>query len=63
MCPPHDIGGVISLDVFISYFSGRKGLDIHAAVSEETICMKCQSLFSGKKYVKMPSTENFTQHA
>ena len=32
----------------------------------ETICMKCQNLFSGKKeekYFKMSSAENFTQHA
>ena len=30
----------------------------------ETICMECQNLFSGKnkkKYINMPSAENFTQ--
>ena len=35
-------------------------------VSLETICMKCQILFSGKKwekYFKMLSAENFTQSA
>ena len=33
---------------------------------EETICMKCQSLFSAKKweeYFKMSSAEIFAQHA
>ena len=29
----------------------------------ETICMKCQILFSGEKYFKMLSAVNFTQCA
>ena len=44
----------------LSYFSQITGL------KKEKMCMKCQSLFSGKnkkKYFKMLPTEMFTQHA
>ena len=31
---------------YFSYFSQKTGFDILCKLSEETICMKCQSLFS-----------------
>ena len=51
--------------IFCSYFSQKTDYDIFHA--KETVCMKNQSLFSGKslmkKYFKMESTESFTHHA
>ena len=51
--------------VIFSYFSKKTGFDISCKLSlMETICMKCQILFSGKnmkKYFSMLSAENFTQ--
>ena len=52
--------------VIFSYFSQKTGFDISCESSpKETICMKCQNLFSGKKKKKfsMSSAENFTQSA
>ena len=48
--------------LFFSYFSQKTGFDISCKLSPlETICMNCQSLFSGKnkkkKYFKMSSAD------
>ena len=53
---------------YFSYLSQKIGIDISCKLSpEEIICMKGQSLFSGKnltkKKFKMSSAEVFTQHA
>ena len=43
-------------------FSQKVGFDISCKLSPlETTCMKCQILFSGEKYFKISSAENFTQ--
>ena len=55
------------LIMFFSYFSKKIGFDILCKLSpQETICMKCQSLFSGnnkKKYFKLSSAVIFTWSA
>ena len=46
---------------YISYFSQKTGFDISCKLSpKETICMKCQILFSGKnkKNINLSSAEN-----
>ena len=41
---------------YVSYFSHKTGFDISCKLSPlETICMKCQILFSGK--IKKPKTD------
>ena len=49
------------------YFSQKKEFDISCKLSPlETICMRCQILFSGKnkkRYFKTSSAEHFTQSA
>ena len=51
--------------VFFLFFPRKHDLTFHANCLLETICMKCQVLFSGesKKYFKMSSAQLFTQHA
>ena len=55
----------VEINIF-SYFSQKTGFNISCKLSSvETICMKCQILFSGKnkkkkKYFTMSSAENFT---
>ena len=54
--------------LMFSYFSQKAGFDISCKLSPvETICMKCQNLFSReskkKKHFKMSSAENFTPSA
>ena len=47
----------ISADNNLKYFSKKIGFDISCKLSpQETICMKCQSLFSGKnkKNINLP---------
>ena len=49
---------------YFSYFLQRTGFDISYKLSPmETICMKCQNLFSAKKKKFKMSAENFTQSA
>ena len=49
--------------MYVSYFFEKKGFDISCKLStEKTICMKCQSLFSGKnkkRYFKMLPVDFF----
>ena len=55
------------IDYICLFISQKIGLDISSKLSPtDTICMKCQSLFSGenkKKCFNISSAENFTQHA
>ena len=52
----------INLEYYYYYFSQKAGFDISCNLSPfEPVCMKCQVLFSGKKYFNMSSVENFTQ--
>ena len=57
------------LKYFFSYFSQKTGFDISCKLSLlETVCMKCQTLFPGKKKKKkknssMLSAKNFIQSA
>ena len=52
------------IDIFLIFFH-KTGFDISCKLSPlETICMKCQILFCGKKkrkYFNMPSAETFVQ--
>ena len=42
--------GIVSTDDILKYFPLKAGLDILCKLlTVETICMKCQILFSGKK--------------
>ena len=53
-------------DVFLIFFFQKTGFDILCKLSAlETICIKCQNLFSGKniKYFFLWSAEKFTQSA
>ena len=48
-----------SADDKVMPFSQKTGFDISCKLSPlETICLKCQKLFSG--YFNLPSAENFT---
>ena len=59
--------GKTSADDILKYFSQNVGFDISCRLSpQETICLKCQNLFSGenkKKHFNMSSAENSTQPA
>ena len=65
-CSPLPLSGLIQQTTnwwYFSYFSQKTGFDIVSKLSPlETICMKCQILFSGKnqKNISMLSAENFT---
>ena len=56
------------LGIYFSYFAQKTGFDISYKLSPlETVCIKCQILFSGKnkkkKNFKMLLAEIFTQSA
>ena len=60
---------LVNIDYIFSYSSHKTGFDISCKLYPlETICMKCQNLFSGPKkkkenYFKILSVEIFTQSA